>query len=555
MTRPLNRKPGRRRSLSQRRAGQAARDLGAQRRLRRPVLRRRHGNRSWARSSGDRRRDVRTQLRAGFLVAPAGSRQEPPGLGLRNRGLAIWDWDFRASKIHVSDLILTMTGYRREDIVEDKEAALALFHPEDLLRLRQAFSDFLCEGREQLVIEFRLRVRGQHYRWFRTRTVAAWDQAGRPVRMVGSLSDVSDLKAAEEERDRLFNLSVDLLGISGFDGYLQQINPAWVRVLGWSRNELMDRPMQDFIHAEDQPASRAALAELESGEPVRDLETRFRCRDGSFRWLSWNAFPLPDRQLIFSVGRDVTERHEAEKRLLHYQGRLRSLSNQLSLVEDRQRRQLAAALHDWLAQNLFALRTKATLLKYPDQIEDLAPVIQEIIDVLDQTLQDTRNLTFELFPPVLYEVGLEAALAWLTDQFERRSGIRCRLVASENERQLAEDVRGMVYQCVRELLNNVEKHARASWSEVSVTYTDGMLRILIDDDGRGFDLAGETLKLSQPEVQGGFGLFSIRERLHSIDGEMIVDTRPGEGCRVTLDLPICKTATEAKPTKPDTGKK
>ncbi len=283
MTRPINRKPARRRPMSRRRCRRRAGDRGRWSRLPGSALGGGRDERLRARGRGSGKHDIRARLREGFLIAPTGSRQEPPGLGLRNRGLAIWDWDFRAGKIHVSDLILTMTGYRREDIVEDNEAALALFHPDDVPRLRQGFERFLCEGREQLVIEFRLRVRGQHYRWFRTRTVAAWDQEGQPVRMVGSFSDVSDLKAAEEERDRLFNLSVDLLGISGFDGYLQQINPAWVRVLGWSRNELMDRPMQDFIHPEDQAASRAAVTKLESGEPAQDLETRFRCRDGSFR--------------------------------------------------------------------------------------------------------------------------------------------------------------------------------------------------------------------------------------------------------------------------------
>jgi len=341
---------------------------------------------------------------------------------------------------------------------------------------------------------------------------------------------------AEEERDRLFNLSIDMLAVGGFDGFLEQINPAWVRVLGWSRDDLMGRPIVDFVHPEDRAAAAEAFRRLADGEPVDGLECRFECRDGSHRWLSWNSFPYAGRQRIFSVVRDITANKRAEQLLLENQERLRALSNQLSLVEDRERRHLAEALHDGLAQQLFGLRAQVTLLKYPEKLPDQRAVVQQIIEVLDETMTQARSLTFELFPPVLYEMGLAGALEWLGRQFEQRTGIACEVDAVEGEPDLPEDLRMMAYQSVRELLNNVRKHAGATAARISLqTIADG-LRVTVHDDGQGFDPA--TAEETVPSTEtGGFGLFSMRERLRSVGGSLAVASGPGQGCRVDLTFP------------------
>jgi len=341
---------------------------------------------------------------------------------------------------------------------------------------------------------------------------------------------------AEQERDRLFNLSIDLLAVGWFDGYLEQVNPAWVRVLGWSRDDIMGRPVLSFVHPDDGAAVAAAFARLAEGEPVDGLECRFLCRDGSHRWLSWNSFPYADRRRIFSVVRDITAAKRAERQLLENQERLRALSNQLALVEDRERRQLAEAIHDGLAQQLFGLRAQVTLLKYPHRIEDPAGLAQQIIGILDETITQARSLTFELFPPVLYEVGLAAALEWLGRTYEQRTGIRCEVDSDVDEPVLPEDLRMMGYQSVRELLANVRKHAAAESVRVALRLPPGEVLLTVEDDGQGFDPAGLEDVLPTP-AGGGFGLFSLRERLRSVGGSVTVKSAPGEGCRVEIRFP------------------
>jgi PAS domain S-box-containing protein len=416
---------------------------------------------------------------------------------------------------------------------------LALVHPEDRARFRQSVEDYLGRRLDSLRVELRLRGGRGDFRWVAIQGAGHWDDENRPRRLVGTLEDVTDGKLVEEERDRLFNLSVDLLGIVGFDGFLRQANPAWVRVLGWSRNDLMSRPLHEFVHVEDRGADALAMRELEAGEPVRGLEVRFRCRDGGHRWLSWNSFPLPDRRLIFSVVRDVTERRTFEQKLVQYQDRLRSLSSQLSRVEERQRRQLAAALHDGLAQDLFAIRTQVALLRRPERLTDPAATIDAALAQLEAAIAQTRHLTFELVPPALHEVGLPAALEWLADSFAERAGVACSVAESGPAVELAEDERTMFFQSVRELLNNVSRHAGARHSSVRVERTNHRYRVIVEDDGCGFEVdAGGERPAGDDGAEVGFGLFSIRERFRAQGGALRIESNPRHGCRVTLELPL-----------------
>jgi len=131
--------------------------------------------------------------------------------------------------------------------------------------------------------------------------------------------DVTERKRAEEERDRLFNLSIDMLSIIGFDGRFKQVNPAWMRILGWTEEELLSRTWMELIHPDEYDKSVAEAGKLVTGQAVFSLENRCRCKDGSYRWLSWNAFPLTEEGLIFSVTRDITERKQAEQALIFTQ--------------------------------------------------------------------------------------------------------------------------------------------------------------------------------------------------------------------------------------------
>jgi PAS domain S-box-containing protein len=358
--------------------------------------------------------------------------------------------------------------------------------------------------------------------------------------IAATVVDRTRAREIEEERDRLFNLSLDLLAVGDLNGQLLQVNPAWVRVLRWSRDDIMARTFVDLIHPQDRDRAREALQELRGGSPVRDLELRTLCRDGSFRWVSWSSFPLTARATVFTVARDMTERKAAEDQLQRYQQRLSRLANEVATLEERQNRRLAETLHDTLAQELFAVQAKLTLLKYPDRVTDPAAVLAEASAILDHASSLTRTLTFELFPPALYEVGLDAALEWLCRSFRKTRGLDCQIVCQGDPVDLVQDVRLLLYQGARELLGNVYKHAAAERAEVLLQYSPSHLVLTVDDDGRGFR--------REPSADGhggggavspdGFGLFNIGERVGQRDGTLAIGDSPLGGARVTITLPL-----------------
>jgi len=143
--------------------------------------------------------------------------------------------------------------------------------------------------------------------------------------LLGVGIDVANRKRAEEERDRLFDHSVDMLCVAGFDGLFKQLNPAWTRALGWTAEELKAKPWLDFVHPEDRQATVDAGSRLAEGQAERGFENRYRCKDGSYRWLSWNSFPMPSEQAIFAVVRDVTDANRAETALRESEARYRQL--------------------------------------------------------------------------------------------------------------------------------------------------------------------------------------------------------------------------------------
>jgi PAS domain S-box-containing protein len=146
---------------------------------------------------------------------------------------------------------------------------------------------------------------------------------GDSIGVVLVFRDITDLNQAREEADRYFTLSLDLLCIAGSDGYFKRLNPAWEKALGYSTEELLAKPFLEFIHPDDRPATIRESEKLGRGQDTVSFENRYRCKDGSYRSLLWSATPLPERQLIYAVARDVTEIKRAAEQLHQSEERLR----------------------------------------------------------------------------------------------------------------------------------------------------------------------------------------------------------------------------------------
>jgi two-component system, NarL family, sensor kinase len=213
---------------------------------------------------------------------------------------------------------------------------------------------------------------------------------------------------------------------------------------------------------------------------------------------------------------------------------LRRLASQLTLNEARQRREIASDLHDHIGQALAHTKQRVRTLQGNAIFSGNAEDIEEILRLLDMTIQYTRELTSEISPPVLYALGLEPALDWLAEQMQRMQGFQVHLTAVGTARPLPEAHQVILYLAARELLANSARHSGASEASLAVEWADRTVSITVADSGRGFD---PDLPLGR-QLETGFGLFSVRERLRDLGGSATIDSAPGAGCTAVLRVPI-----------------
>jgi PAS domain S-box-containing protein len=317
-----------------------------------------------------------------------------------------------------------------------------------------------------------------------------------------------------------------------------------------------------LVHEDDRPAVRQAMKNARNSGSLYQAEHRIRRADtGELRWLApygrihYSGDGRPTR--FVGVTFDITERkqtdmqrqewtrelerrvNERTKELVRTHDRLRGLAQDLTLTEQRERQRIAGELHDYLAQMLVVTRLKMNHASQMIAPHPACTVLQEADQLIDQSLTYTRTVVAELMPPTLRQFGLAAGLRWLGDRMEQQ-GLIVHVDVPPVAPPLSEDHTTMLFQCVRELLFNVLKHAGTDRASIAMV-EDGQdkLKIVVHDDGVGCD------PIATRESGGDkFGLFSIRERMEAIDGWMDLESQSGAGTTVTLGITIGAAMTE-----------
>jgi signal transduction histidine kinase len=255
--------------------------------------------------------------------------------------------------------------------------------------------------------------------------------------------------------------------------------------------------------------------------------------------LLWNAL----EELSLQLSNRTSELQTAKVHLQQERGKrkglqltLRSLASELVLTEERERRSLATDLHDSVAQSL-------ALCKYYLEELESVPIsrshqrkLGDTVAIIDQALEQTRSLIFELSPPILHDLGLEAALRSLTTRMQHLHGIKIAYTYEGKGKKLPEDLSVLLFRAVRELLFNIVKHAKATQVTISLAKNHDQLQIEVVDDGIGFDPAQAARRLRRGG--SGFGLFSVSERLQHLGGSFDITSRPGSGTRALLTAPL-----------------
>lgn len=230
---------------------------------------------------------------------------------------------------------------------------------------------------------------------------------------------------------------------------------------------------------------------------------------------------------------EIEERKSDEHKIRQYQQQLRELASELSLAEERERKAIAAELHDNIAQSLAMIKLKLMESKGETHTQVHKKRADDIRRMLDQVIYHTRSLTFEISPPVLYELGLVPAIEWLGEQFHEKHGLRVEINSEVGKLTLSDEVQFVLFKTVRELLVNAAKHSKAKRIWIKIKLAKEKIKITVKDNGIGFNPA----KLKTASIRGsGFGLISIRERLKCLEGMLNVRSSPGKGTSVEVEV-------------------
>lgn len=457
-----------------------------------------------------------------------------------------WDWNVQAGTVDVNDRFCTMLGYGPGTFGNDAQRFFDSLHPDDLKKVHDLVDVHFAGKSEFYRCDFRLRTADGSYKWIHDAgRLLERDNKGRPLRMVGIHVDINDrkladeaLKAREEEFRSMFELAA--VGSAQADpetGRFTRVNRKLCDITGYSEDELLNMTYRDITHPEDREQDTAQIQKVVKGEAgTWSTEKRYTRKDGKTIWVSVHGSVIridarPHRTIANIV--DITDRKSYEHELDVHRQALTTLATELSLTQEKERRQIADDLHDHIGQNLVLAKMKLGELKSLLSAEHSGS-IEQIRVVLDQSLKDTRALIQDLCPQVLYELGFEAAIDWLVEQTQTKYGLRCVTEIGRSRRPIREDRQVILFQAVRELLVNVAKHARATEAKVTFRADPTGVRIEVADDGCGFDPSSLTLPRSMGQ---GFGLFSIRERLARLGGELKITSVPGQGTRATLTMP------------------
>ncbi len=340
---------------------------------------------------------------------------------------------------------------------------------------------------------------------------------------------MSNLIGPDFEMSPFFEMTPDLVCIAGKDGYFRKINTSVIQKLEFSEEELFANPISSFIHPDDRETTSRERIKLLNGSPLISFQNRYITRSGKIVWLDWTSIYFPDREVVFAIAKDVTARKEMEKEIEEKYKKFKSLATHFKSSIEKDRKYLAVELHEELAQ-------LASVVKMDiDWINEHTPGLsitsqnrlEHALAVSDLLIKGMRRISFSISPHMLDDLGLNETLQWLCKEFAILNGISCVFKSTGKEFLLTQEVKLDFFRICQQALSNVMYHAEASQVEIVIEEKDGHVCLSVSDNGKGFEIGQQTQMA---------GLKNMEERAASINGRLMISSKPGKGTKISVVL-------------------
>jgi PAS domain S-box-containing protein len=463
----------------------------------------------------------------------------------------LYVYDIKLGKnIFINAEYSRLTGYALNELQAMDDAQFyARFHPEDRERVSAHIQKIVFNNVDVQEIEYRFKTKNGRWIWCLSRdSLFTRNKDGTASQIIGTFFDITDRKHTREalrKEKAVLNAIIDLIPvmITRYDPKIKvlYLNQEAERKIGWKTEELRQINLMEEVYPD--PAYRKDVQEYMEKAVCEWREFSIRTKSGKTMISEWSNIRLYEGTQL-GIGIDVTDRKRAEENLRKLNeeleqkvaertNKLQTLVGELTLAEQKERQRLAKILHDHLQQLLVGARINSEIL-CRSVGEKYNKVAKNVFDLISQSIQASRSLTADLYPPVLQQ-GLSASLQWAGRWMNENHGLTIDLQIDPDIDPEKEDVTAFLYQSTRELLLNVIKHSGVKSARLEMT-CDGehkQLRITVSDQGAGFDPVA-VLK----NEGTGYGLFSIQERLQLMGGSLRMDSSPGNGASLSLIIPL-----------------
>jgi PAS domain S-box-containing protein len=368
----------------------------------------------------------------------------------------------------------------------------------------------------------------------------------------GFVRNVTDRKRAEEaQRDSerrfraTFEQSAVGMAITDTDGNFLQVNTALCNYLGYSEAELLKLGVLDITRPQDRSATKRRFSEMKAGNRrVSDHEKGYLRKDGTIVWGHTKVVWVLRSESSYSVAviQDITERKLAQQALEKF-------SRRLIEVQETERQNIARELHDEIGQLLTALKIGLETVKRDVPAGEASSRLKESVAVVDEALRLVRDLSLDLHPAMLDDLGLTAALRWYIESYAQRTGIHAALKLDsfdEKKKRVSREFGTTCFRVVQEALTNVARHAHATKASVELRCGDEHLHVTIKDQGCGFD---PRLLRKRDAAHVTLGLRGMHERAQAMGGTLEVKSKPSAGTEIHLVLPFSQPKQQSMKTR------
>ena len=471
----------------------------------------------------------------------------------------IYSWIPGDPSLHWYGDIDACLGYGPGEFSRTMEALMTHVHPDDLSEVQRAITQRRKDG-QPFLMEYRMRCKDGTYRYWQDRGTAVRDKAGSVYEIVGACSDMTDLRSVREQlrqhtaelsksKERLSEAQrIAHLGSWDWDIGTNEtvVTDEYYRIFGIPQgSEVTYESFLDRVHPDDLEYVKVEIAKALYEDTPYSIDHRIVLPSGEVRFVHEMAEVYQDEagNPIRKIGtvHDITPHKQAALKVQRAEEQLRALSRHLIQAQETERRRIALELHDQFSQDLalISIELEDLIQKSPESPAQPMERLRRLAVQARKLSSQVQTLSHQLHPSQLTHLGLVAASRSLCSEVSKASGIQIDFAHSEVPNSIPQDVSVCLFRVLQESLGNVVRHSGAREAQVTLAGGPGEIQLDISDSGVGFDPHAR-------QESFGLGLIGMQERLLSTGGELVIDSQPRAGARITARVPLTAGSVQSK---------